>query len=70
MVDATIVWSAQSWTSTNKVDAVPIRTLDLWFADLPTEGSPEGSVIEFTFFWKEVQRWKGRNYSVAVNRPT
>jgi hypothetical protein len=24
-------------------------------------------VIEFIFFWKEAQRWEGRNYSVAVS---
>jgi len=24
-------------------------------------------VIEFTFFWKEAQRWEGRNYRVAVS---
>jgi hypothetical protein len=24
-------------------------------------------VIEFTFFWKDGQRWEGKNYSVAVS---
>ena len=67
--DATIVWSANHWASTNKMDATPVSALNLWFADLPTEGCPEGSVIQFTFFWKEAQRWEGRNYSVAVSGP-
>jgi len=43
--------------------------LNLWFADLPTEKCPDGAVIEFTFFWKQDQRWEGRNYSVVVGRP-
>ena len=64
--DATVVWSANAWTSTNKTDAAHISTLNLWFADLPTENCLNGSVIEFTFFWKETQRWEGRNYSVDV----
>ena len=67
--DATVIWSANGWTSTNKVDAAPISALNLWFADLPTEACPDGSVIEFTFFWKEAQRWEGRNYSVSVSGP-
>src|SRR5512137_1901276 len=67
--DATIAWSANNWASTNKVDASPVSALNLWFADLPTEGCSDGSVIEFTFFWKEAQRWEGRNYSVAVSAP-
>ena len=64
--DANIVWSINGWASTNKVDATHISTLNVWFADLPTVKCPHGSVIEFTFFWKDGQRWEGKNYSVAV----
>ncbi len=67
--DAAIVWSADNWTSTNKTDTAHLSALDLWFADLPTKDGPEGSVVEFTFFWKENQRWEGRNYSVVVSAP-
>ncbi len=66
---ATIVWSANDWASTNKADMTNNSALKLWFADLPTEDCPGGLVIEFTFFWKEAQRWEGRNYSVAVSVP-
>ena len=66
---ATIVWSANDWASTNRADMTNNSALNLWFADLPTENCPGGLVIEFTFFWKEVQRWEGRNYSVAVSGP-
>jgi hypothetical protein len=27
--------------------------LNLWFAGFPTKTEPDGSVIEFTFFWKK-----------------
>jgi glucoamylase len=67
--DATILWSANAWASTNRVDTANNSALNLWFADLSTEDRPDGSVIEFTFFWKEAQRWEGRNYSVTVNGP-
>jgi len=64
---ATVVWSANNWATTNKTEATSVSALNVWFADLPTEHCPEDSVIEFTFFWKEAQRWESRNYSVAVN---
>jgi glucoamylase len=67
--DATIVWSANHWAGTKRADTTPVSALNLWFADLLTEGCPEGSVIEFTFFWKEAQRWEGRNHSVTVSGP-
>jgi glucoamylase len=65
--DATVVWSADDWATTNKTEATPISTLNLWFVDLPAKKLPGGSVIEFTFFWKESKRWEGRNYSVVVS---
>jgi hypothetical protein len=34
--------------------------------DFPTKNLPVGSVIEFTIFWKDTQRWEDRNYSVSV----
>ena len=65
--DATIDWSADNWASTGKADATHVSALNIWFADLPTKNCPDGSVIEFTFFWKEGRRWEGRNYSVTVS---
>ena len=67
--DATIVWSADDWASTNIADATHISALNVWFVDLPTEECRGGSVIEFTFLWKEAQRWEGKNFSVVVSGP-
>lgn len=67
--EATIVWSADGWASTNKVDTTNSSALGLWFADLPTENCADGSVIEFAFYWKEAQRWEGKDFSIAVSGP-
>ncbi len=67
--DATVAWSADNWASTNRVDTAHNSALNVWFADLPTEGCPDGAVIEFTFLWKEAQCSEGRNYSVKVSGP-
>jgi glucoamylase len=67
--EAAIVWSADFWANTNKSETINVHSLDLWFVDLPTGNALPGSIIEFTFFWKNDQRWEGRNYSVAVSGP-
>jgi glucoamylase len=68
--EATIIWSANNWATTTKTDVTVVSALNVWFADLPTQDCRDGSVIEFTFFWKENQRWEGKNHSVAVARPS
>jgi len=67
--DATVLWSANNWASTNQADTTQISALKVLFADLPTKDCPDNSAIKFTFFWKEAQRWEGRNYSVVVSGP-
>jgi glucoamylase len=64
---ATIVWSADGWEHSNVLDSTHESGLNLWFADLPTERLPSGSVIEFTCFWMREQRWEGRNWEVRVS---
>src|SRR6202044_798437 len=51
--EATVVWTANNWAGTNQTDVTHINKLNLWFVDIPTEKYPDGSVVEFTFFWKE-----------------
>ena len=65
--EATVVWSDDYWKNARKLETVSVVALGLWFADFPTKTMPDGSVIEFTLFWKEAQRWEGRNYSVKVS---
>ena len=67
--EATIAWSSNHWVTADKADTAHISALNVWFADLSTKNCPDSSVIEFTLFWKEAQRWEGRNYSVAVIHP-
>jgi glucoamylase len=66
--DATIVWSANDWASTNKAETTHISALNVSFVDLPTVACADGSKIEFTFFWKEAQHWEGKNYSLTVSK--
>jgi glucoamylase len=63
---ATVVWSGDNWVTTNQSESTSLDALNLWYSDLPTEKLSPGSVVEFTFFWKDAQRWEGRNWQVAV----
>jgi glucoamylase len=67
--DAAITWSADAWATTQNAAATGIGALNLWFVDLPVENCAVGIVIEFTFFWKETQRWEGRNFRITVHAP-
>jgi glucoamylase len=66
-VEATLRWTTDGWATTNNVETTKNGTLDVWFADLPTEKLTRHGAVEFTFFWKESGRWEGRNYSVEVS---
>jgi glucoamylase len=67
--DATVVWSADGWVHTDRMQAIHVGALNLWFVDLPTEDCPGGAVIEFTFFWNLARHWEGRNHVVTVHEP-
>jgi len=64
--NAAIVWSADDWASANSSDSIHNSTLNLWYYDFPTKNRPGVSMFEFTFFWKDAQRWEGRNWQVSV----
>ncbi len=64
--DATVIWSADQWARTNKVETSNIGALNLRFADLPTSDLRGESVIEFTCYWKDPQKWEGRNWRIVV----
>jgi glucoamylase len=58
-------WTADNWASAQDV---PSRDtgLGVFPVDLPTQGLPSGSVVEFTFYWPQADRWEGRNFSVKI----
>jgi glucoamylase len=65
--DCTIVWSTDGWKTTHTTDTTAIGPLRIWYADIPTDASPAGTSIAFTFFDKSAQRWEGRDVMVSVS---
>jgi glucoamylase len=63
---ATIVWSTDEWAQTNHSDTEHQTGLNLWFVDLQSAELKAGSAMAFTIFWKNAQRWEGRNWQVNI----
>ena len=38
-----------------------------YVADLPTVALPSGSEIVFTFYWVDVARWEGTDFTVKID---
>jgi glucoamylase len=64
--EAIVVWSADSWTTTNKSETITVGGLAVFFVDLPTAVLTRGRLIQFTFYWTEGQRWEGKNWQITI----
>jgi glucoamylase len=62
---ARVHWSFDGWRTVQDTDTHDTG-LGMHAADLPSNGLAAGSEIVFTFFWPEVRRWEGTNFSVVV----
>jgi glucoamylase len=65
MDPALVHWSIDGWRTTQDTDTSDSRW-NLHYVDLPTERLAAAREIVFTFFWKNAQRWEGRDFKVAV----
>jgi glucoamylase len=62
---ARVRWSSDDWTTFQDKETRD-SSLGMHWADLPTQRLAPGRVVRFTFYWTDVGRWEGQNFSVAV----
>ncbi len=62
---ATVHWSSDQWQTTHDLDTQDTG-LGVHCADLPSADIAPGSAILFTFFWRQAQRWEGRDFTLHV----
>jgi glucoamylase len=62
---ARIHWSSDGWHTTHD-DLTQDTGLGAHFFDLPAATLAAGTIIVFTLFWPQHQRWEGSNFSVEV----
>ncbi len=65
LAPCSVHWSTDSWSTVHDSTAQDTG-LDVWIVDVPARELPTGSMIEFTFFWPQANRWEGENFSVRV----
>jgi glucoamylase len=65
LASALIHWTVDEW-ETMQDTATQNSGLGIHYADLPTGELSSGTTITFTFFWIEVERWEGENFTVSI----
>lgn len=61
--DAFIRVTGDNWKTMEDVNTT--RSMDdLFIIDLDVSGKKTGEKIEFTFFWKDSERWEGNNFTI------
>ena len=65
LAPATVHWTHDGWQTTRDV-ATRNTGLGVYVADLSTSDLDAGHSIVFTFFWPQVNRWEGADYSVTI----
>jgi glucoamylase len=62
---AVVHWSIDGWQTAHDNDSQD-SGWNLHYTDLPTETLATGRRVVFTFFWKNVGWWEGRDFEVTV----
>jgi glucoamylase len=65
LAPAEVQWSADNWKKTHKAQTKDVG-LGVYVADLPVEKLSADTVVEFTFYWPEEDRWEGENHTVRI----
>lgn len=63
---ARIRWSADGWQNEKDLDTTPAGFSELHFADLPLNQYGPGTVVEWTFFWRESNHWEKQNFQAQI----
>ncbi len=65
LVPALVHWSTDEWRSVHDTKGCDLG-LGEYLVDLPTETLRADDRIDFTFYWSDVDRWEGTDFSVLV----
>jgi glucoamylase len=61
-------WTPDDWVTPHEAEAIDTG-VGLFVTDLPTHALPPGTMIAFTFYWPQENKWEGRNFIVEVAAP-
>ena len=58
-------WSADGWATAHNTESTQ-NSLKISYVDLTGLATPAGTEVRFTFFWKDNNRWEGKDYLVTA----
>ena len=58
-------WSVDNWSTFTDTSSTATAG-GIHYVDVPTNQNEAGSLVHFTFYWTDPQRWEGVNYSVRL----
>ena len=56
------------WTTAADIDTRDTG-LGIFVVDLPTDALIDGTLLEFTLYWPEAERWERTNFKVQITKP-
>lgn len=62
---AIVHWSADQWQHADDANMCD-SGLGLYYWDIPISAIKDSSIIEFTFYWTDAQRWEGGNFTIQI----
>ncbi len=65
LAPAVIHWTADDWNTCHD-EKTRNAGLGIHLADIPTHALPEGTQIQFTFYWPDADHWEGKDFMVQV----
>jgi glucoamylase len=67
LASAVVRWSLDGG-QTHQESPTRDTKLGIHLLDLPTDKLPAGSMVKFTFYWPEADRWEGRDFSITLEQ--
>ncbi len=65
MAPALVHWSTDNWQTAHDTQTQQ-NAVGFHFVELPTDTLPGEAIIRFTFFWNDVKRWEGQDFTVQI----
>jgi glucoamylase len=69
LAPAQIRWSDDDW-KTYAEDTSRDTNLGVHVVDLPSQKLAANSILRFTLYWPQAERWEGKNFELQVTEPT
>ena len=64
--NAGVRWTVDGWANANQADTAASTFTSLHYFDMPTHDLTRGALVEWTFYWKDANRWEGENFRAEI----